>query len=104
MVINLEWQERGPLQENGQQLIFKGREICTPKNYPEKLPCHNPSCDCGGFEIGRRVAKLLASRKFSEENSLICTNAIHEDRDKRCLHTIIYTITSISPYRRASEK
>jgi hypothetical protein len=43
---------------------------------------------------------LLASRKFSEENSLICTNAIHEDRNKRCLNTIIYTITAVAPNRR----
>jgi hypothetical protein len=100
VVINLEWQERGPLEDNGQRLWRKGRKVCTPSDYPEKLPCHNPQCECGGFEIGKRIAELLASRKFSEENSLICTNAIHEDRNKRCLHTIIYTITAVSPYRR----
>jgi hypothetical protein len=100
MVINLEWQERGPLEENGQRIWRKGRKICTPDNYPDKLPCHNPKCESGGFEIGSRIAELLASRKFSEENSLVCTNAIHENREKRCMHTIIYTITSVSPYRR----
>ncbi|HMQ50616.1 MAG TPA: hypothetical protein PKE64_10570 [Anaerolineae bacterium] len=104
MVINVEWQERGPVEDNGQQLIHKGRQICTPDNYPKRLPCHNPKCQFGGFEIGDRIADLLASRKFSEENSLICINAINEDRDRRCLHTIIYTITSVSPYRRASDR
>jgi hypothetical protein len=100
VVINLEWQERGPMEDNGQRSWRKGRKVCTPDNYPELLPCHNPKCECGGFEIGKRITELLASRKFSEENSLICVNAIHEDRNKRCLHTIIYTITAVSPYRR----
>jgi hypothetical protein len=96
MVINLEWQERGPLEDNGQRLWQKGRRVCTPSNYPQKLPCHNPACESGGFEIGERIAGLLASKQFIQENSLICTNAIHEDRNKRCLHTIIYTITAVS--------
>lgn len=100
MVINLEWQERGPLEDNGHRLWRKGRKVCTLQDYPEKLPCHNPKCQAGGFEIGQRIAELLTSRKFSEENSLICTNAIHEERSKRCLHTIIYTITAVAPNRR----
>jgi len=96
VVINLEWQERGPIEDNGQRLWQKGRRVCVPSDYPEKLPCHNPNCEGGGFEIGGRIAGLLASRNFSEENSLICMNAINEDRDKRCLHTIIYTITTVT--------
>jgi hypothetical protein len=100
MVINLEWQEWGPLGDSGQRSWQKGRMVCTPDNYPERLPCHNPNCENGGFEIGERISTLLVSRNFSEENSLICLNAVHEDRAKRCLHTIIYTITVVSLYRR----
>ena len=99
MVITVEWQERGPKQTNGQQLIYQGREICTPSDYPKILTCHNPDCEYGGFEIGTKIADLIDSRKRSDENSLVCTNAVHEDRDKRCIHTIIYTIACISPYR-----
>jgi hypothetical protein len=98
--ITLDWQEQGPLEISGRRLWQKGRRVCTPTDYPQRLPCHNPDCVDGGFEIGERVATLLASGKDSEQNSLICRNAIHEDRSRRCLHTIIYSIACIRPYDR----
>lgn len=98
--ITLDWQEQGPLETSGQRLWKKGRQVCTPDDYPQRLPCNNPDCENGGFEIGSRIAALLASGKDSEQNSLICRNAIHEDRSRRCLHTIIYSIACIRPYQR----
>ncbi len=98
--IILDWQEQGPMENTGRRLWRKERKVCTPDNYPKKIPCHNPDCEEGGFEIGDRVAALITSGKSSEQNSLICSNAIHEDRSKRCLHTIIYSITCVLPYQR----
>jgi hypothetical protein len=102
--ITLDWQEQGPLEISGHRLWQKGRQVCTPGDYPQRLPCHNPECIGGGFDIGERVAKLLDSGKDSEQNSLICRNAINEDRSQRCLHTIIYSIACIRPYDRQNTR
>jgi len=98
--IVLEWQEQGLLQTAGRQLWRQGRMVCAPNDCPQRLPCSNPECEGGGFELGDRVAALLASGKNSEQNSLICRNAIHQDRAKRCLHTIIYSVACVRPYQR----
>lgn len=98
--ITLEWQEQGPLETTGRRLWREGRKVCTPYDYPELLSCSNPECEDGGFEIGDRIAALLDSGKSAEQNSLVCRNAIDKDRTKRCLHTIIYTISCVRPYRR----
>ncbi len=102
--ITLEWQEQGPLETTGRRLWREGRTVCTSYDYPRRLSCSNPECEDGGFEIGERIARLLASGKVSEQNSLVCRNAIHADRAKRCLHTIIYSITCVRPYQRHKPK
>lgn len=99
--ITLEWQEQGPIETTGRRLWREERMVFTPYDYPEQLPCSNPECEDGGFEIGDRISALLASGKASEQNSLVCRNAIYyKDRTKRCLHTIIYSITCVRPYQR----
>lgn len=98
--ITLEWQEQGPLETTGRRLWHDGRTVCTPFDYPEVLPCSNPECEDGGFEVGERIANLLASNKDTEQNSLVCRNALCKDRAKRCLHTIIYSVTRVRPYQR----
>ena len=98
--ITLEWQEQGPLDTPGSRLWRDDRMVCTPYDYPDQLSCSNPDCEDGGFEIGERIADLLDSNKNSEQNSLVCRNAIDSDRNKRCLHTIIYSITCVRPYQR----
>ena len=97
----VEWQEQGTMTINGDRLLKKGRRVCTPSDFPEKLPCHNPECEGGGFEIGSRISALLASGQYSEQNSLICTNAVPRNRTNRCLHTIFYSITLVLPYERS---
>jgi hypothetical protein len=99
--LTIDWQEQNVLDDtNRRQVWKKDRIVCPPNEYPQLLPCSNPNCKDGGFEIGDRIAELLASGKDSEQNSLICRNAIHQDRDKRCLHTIIYSVACIRPYQR----
>lgn len=99
--LTIDWQEQNVLDDtNRRQVWKKDRIVCPPNEYPQLLPCSNPNCKDGGFEIGDRIAALLASGKDSEQNSLICRNAIHQDRDKRCLHTIIYSVACIRPYQR----
>ena len=103
--ITLEWQEQGPLEKTpGSRLWRDERLVCTPYDYPELIPCSNPDCDNGGFEIGDRIVSLLGSDRTSEQNSLVCRNAIDSDRSKRCLHTIIYSITRVSPYQRQKQE
>ena len=102
--ITIDWQEQGPLEATGRRLWRKERRVCTPDDYPEQLPCNNPNCKEGGFEIGDKIAALLASGENNEQNSLICRNAIHKDRSERCLHTIIYSIACIRPYQRHNLK
>jgi hypothetical protein len=100
LYITLDWQEQGPMETTGRRLWRKERIVCTPEDYPQKLSCHNPTCENGGFDIGERISTLIASRGTTEQNSLICSNAIHDDRSKRCLHTIIYSLTAVLPYKR----
>lgn len=101
--ITIEWQEQGPMDATGQQLQKKGREVSS-QNYPETLPCHNPNCKDGGFKIGEKIVALLASEEYHEQNSLVCKNAIHPDRTKRCFHTIFYSISCIYPHGRRKSR
>jgi hypothetical protein len=98
--IILSWHELVPLKDNGYRLWLTERKVYVPTEYPEELPCSNPECQGGGFDIGDRITNLLKSGQYSEQNSLICRNAIHQDRTKRCLHTILYSIAHIRPYYR----
>ena len=94
----VEWVEQGPMDVSGRRFTWQGRQVCTTADYPRKLPCHNPDCKGGGFAIGSRIADFLSGEEYSDHNSLICANAIHKDRAKRCLHTIMYSITRVRPY------
>jgi hypothetical protein len=96
--IMLNWQEFGLRQVNGCRLLQKSRQVYAPRDYPDELPCNNPDCEGGGFKIGDRITRLLTSNLDSEQNSLICRNAIHQDKTKRCLHTILYSIAQVHPY------
>jgi hypothetical protein len=98
--ITLSWQELVPPKHHGYRLWGKERKIYSPIEYPEELPCNNPECQGGGFSIGDRIFDLLISDQDGEQNSLICRNAIHQDRTKRCLHTILYSIAHIRPYNK----
>jgi hypothetical protein len=99
LYITLEWQEEGPLDTSGRRLQKQGRQV-TAQEYPQELACHNPECQDGGFDIGERITALLASKEYYEQNSLVCRNAIHPDRSRRCLHTIKYSISCIYPHGR----
>jgi hypothetical protein len=97
--IVLDWLEKNP---DGalEQVRWRGnRRIFTPLNYPKWLPCSNPDCEHGGYEIGDRIAALLASDRDSEHNSLICRNAIHPNRSRRCRHLICYVIACVRPFQ-----
>jgi hypothetical protein len=98
--ITIEWQEQGPMETSGHRLWREDRKVYTHLNYPDRLECHNPDCEDGGFEIGDRVAALLDSNKLSEQNSLICINAMPKEGRKRCMHTIIYSISCVLPFQR----
>lgn len=97
--ITVEWREQGTMGEDGRRLEWAGREI-SARDYPQKLACHNPNCENGGFEIGEKIAELLKSGKYFEQNSLVCINAVHSDKSKRCLHTITYSVTCVFPHGR----
>jgi hypothetical protein len=100
----IEWQEQGPLDSMGQRLWYKERVVGTTENYPRLLPCHNPECESGGFDIGDKIVALLASGENNELNSLICRQAVHKDHSKRCLHIIAYSIACIRPYQRQKSR
>jgi hypothetical protein len=97
--IYLNWQQEGPIDSvTGQRLWWKGRRICISTDYPKRLLCGNPKCEDGGFEIGPRIATLLASGMDSEQNFLRCQNATHKDQAKQCPHIIMYSIICIYAY------
>lgn len=98
--ITIEWQEQGPLEATGRRLWRRERKVCTPDDYPQSIPCNNPDCEGGGFDIGEKIAALLSSEENNEQNSLICHNAINKERLKRCLHIITYSIACVRPYQR----
>lgn len=95
--ITLDWQEHGPMDANGRRPQWQGREV-SARNYPTSLSCHNPKCENGGFDIGDKIAALLASGEAFEQNSLVCSNAVNPDHTKRCTHTISYSISRIYPH------
>jgi hypothetical protein len=97
--ITMEWQEQGPLDAAGRRLWRKERRVCTTEDYPWVLSCNNPNCEEGGFDIGDKIVALLVSGGNNEQNSLICRNAVHTDRNKRCLHIITYSIACIRLYQ-----
>ncbi|MFN8454770.1 MAG: hypothetical protein U0401_08900 [Anaerolineae bacterium] len=98
--LTIEWQEHGPLDASGRRLWRRERKVYTIENYPQRLPCHNPDCEDGGFEIGEKIAELLASGENETQNSLICLKAIHQAGQKRCLHVITYAIACVRPFQR----
>lgn len=99
--IILVWHEEGRSSTGmGRVLYRKERKTHTSTDYPRRLPCSNPNCQGGGFDIGDRISTLLTSGLDDEQNSMICSNAINPNRAKRCLHTIRYTITCVYPYQR----
>lgn len=100
----LEWQEQGPMEANGQRMWQQNRRVCTVDDYPDRLACHNPNCQNGGFEIGDKIIEFLNSGKESAQNSLICNNAVRQGRSSRCLHTILYSLTRVLPYDRAKRR
>jgi hypothetical protein len=91
--ITLVWQEYGEQH----QLCEQQRQVYVAGEHPSRLSCSKPVCKDGGFEIGERIDNLLTAGYGNEQNSLICRNAIHPDRTKRCRHTIIYSIARICP-------
>lgn len=99
--ITIDWQEQSNVHEGWQWLWWKKkRQVCSSEDYPQSLPCNNPDCENGGFDIGHKIAALLVSNEDYEQNSLICRNAIHKNRDKRCMHIIAYAITCVRPFQR----
>lgn len=99
--VTIDWQEQNVLDDtNRRQVWKKERIVCSADDYPKLLPCSNPACRDGGFDLGTRIKELLDSGKDNEQNSLICRNAIHPDREQRCLHTIIYSVACIRPFQR----
>lgn len=103
--INLEWREEGPEDvATGEHLVKQVRKVCTSTEYPRRLPCSNPHCENGGFEIGEKIEALLVSDVDSEQNSLVCINAMHEDRANRCLHTILYSLICIFPHPKETKR
>jgi len=95
--ITLDWQEQGPMDDNGRRPQWTGREV-SARNYPKSLACHNSECENGGFDIGSKIAALLTSGETFEQNSLVCRNAVNPNRNKRCTHTISYSISCIYPH------
>jgi hypothetical protein len=100
----VEWLERGTMGVNGDRIQYSGRKVSTVDDFPRILPCHNPECEGGGFEIGRKISSLLRSGQYNEQNSLVCINAIGKRNSKRCLHTIFYSIARVLPYQREIPK
>lgn len=98
--ITIEWQEQGPLESTGRRLWRRERKVYTVEDYPQRIPCNNPHCEDGGFDIGEKIALLLSSQENNEQNSLICRNAINKERQKHCLHIITYSIACVRPYQR----
>lgn len=100
LFITIDWQEYGPLDSSGQRLWRRERLACSGESYPQRLPCHNPACAAGGFEIGEKIAELLASGEQDAFNSLICRQATPQAGQTRCLHVITYSITCVRPFQR----
>lgn len=98
--LKIDWQEHGPAAASGQRLWRRERKVCTFEDYPQRLPCHNPACADGGFEIGEKIAELLASGESDVQNSLICRQATPQAGQPRCLHVITYSITCVRPFQR----
>lgn len=103
--LKLDWHEEGPLDPfSGERLLKQDRKVYVSTAYPQRLPCSNPECQEGGFEIGQRIAALLTAGIEGEQKSLICRNALHKDHTKKCWHTILYSINCVYPYRHCTAR
>jgi hypothetical protein len=99
--ITIDWQEQHIMGNTNRRRIWdKKRRVCLADECADVLPCSNPNCIGGGFEIGSKIKNLLVSGKENEKNSIICRNAINPDPTKGCSHTIIYSIACVRPYQR----
>ena len=96
--ITISWQERDSKIDLSRGGPETQRYVCSPTSFPQILPCKNPHCNGGGFEIGERVFTLLRSGADSEQNSMVCRNSINPERARRCFHTIIYSIACVRPF------
>jgi len=99
--IILAWREEGHSKTGSVPILYnKERRVYTPDNYPKRLACSNPRCKDGGFEIGDKIAHILATGDYDEYNSLGCSNGIQPVQPGQCSHIIRYTISCVYPYQR----
>jgi hypothetical protein len=80
--ITIEWQEQGPMENSGHRLWREDRKVYTHLNYPDRLECHNPDCEDGGFEIGdvstpcpKKAASAVCTRSSTRSVVFCLSNA-----------------------------
>ncbi|HZS94939.1 MAG TPA: hypothetical protein VFA78_09090 [Chloroflexota bacterium] len=91
----VEWRElRGPEDERPADTRKTGYRR---GNFTQgMLPCSNPTCHEGGYQIDRLIADMLAQEEMEREGLLLCAGREMGDETRRgpvrCPHRIAYKL------------
>ena len=71
----LEWEEHLPLRENSPTWsgAFTHSVRAAGGTFEEMLPCPNPRCRGGGFEVANLLESMLSERLEAKTGLLVCT-------------------------------
>jgi hypothetical protein len=105
----VQWRERrGPEDEKSGELRKTG---FRRGNFSQGvLPCSNPNCHAGGYEVDRLVAFMLTLGEETREGTMLCSgHELGEEARRgpvRCPHRIEYTVqlTQRAPEEQAPRK
>jgi hypothetical protein len=92
----IEWRERrGPEDEKSGELKKTGFKR---GNFTQgMLPCSNPACHEGGYEVDKLVATMVRLGETEREGMMLCTGREIAEESRRgpvrCPHRIMYKVT-----------
>ncbi len=92
----IEWRElRGPEDENSGEMRKTGYRR---GNFTQgMLPCSNPACHEGGYQVDRLIAQMLHVGETEREGTMLCSGRETGEEVRRgpvrCPHRIDYSVT-----------
>jgi hypothetical protein len=92
----IEWQERrGP--EDERQSDVKKTGFRRGNFTQGMIPCSNPACHEGGYEVDKLVASMLRENESTRSGMLLCAGREIAEESRRgpvrCPHRILYKAT-----------
>lgn len=95
VVVEWEWVTRAPSAAGGQAVGARGAASLKAGSLRATLPCANPACHDGGFEVGFLVESLLLERTDERKGVLVCIGweeGPGGEAGRPCVETISYRL------------